>query len=140
MRTSVDVRKYGEAMREQGKTSFDEARKLVHAWVGVTDAAYQRVRTELKDLDTRAQASKLQRQARRLSAAEVRDRIRDAYSDLAKRGEKVIRELRRPGPAKSGKPEAQTGSAKPAAQTGGGKPKAQADGGKPAADKATSSR
>ncbi len=95
MRTTVDVRKYGDSMREQGKTSFEEARKLVHAWVGATDLAYERVRTELKDLDARAQVDKLQKQAKSLTVADVRKQFRVTYTDLAKRGEKVIRDLRR---------------------------------------------
>ena len=95
MRSTVDVRKYGETMREQGKTSIEEARKLMHAWVGVTDLAYQRVLGELKDLDAKAQMEKLQARARKLTVADVRKQARTSYADLAKRGEKVIRDLRR---------------------------------------------
>lgn len=92
---TVDVRKYGDTVREQGKTSFDEARKLMHAWVGATDLAYHRVLAELRDLDARARLEKLQDRTKKLTVADVRKQVRVTYSDLAKRGEKVIRDLRR---------------------------------------------
>ena len=82
MGTTAEVRKYREAAREQGKTSLEEARKLMTAWIGATDAAYQRVRTELKDFDTRAAIAKMQ------------EGFKDTYAEMAKRGEKVIGDLR----------------------------------------------
>jgi hypothetical protein len=110
MRTAADVRKYsetmleqgkkyGETMREQGKSSLDEARRFMRAWVGATDLAYDRVRTELKDLKgmparNRAQVERLQKRARELNRAEVREHARAAYADLAERGEVVIKRLR----------------------------------------------
>lgn len=92
---TVDVRKYGDSVREQGKTSLGEARKLMHAWVGATDLAYHRVLAELRDLDARARLEKLQERTKKLTVADVRKQVRVSYSDLAKRGEKVIRDLRR---------------------------------------------
>jgi uncharacterized protein YukE len=93
---TVDVRKYGETVRDQSKTSMEEIRKVVRAWVGATDLAYERVRTELKDLQTRnrAQVEKLQERAKKLNREEVRKQMRETYEDLAKRGDKVIHELR----------------------------------------------
>jgi uncharacterized protein YukE len=93
---TVDVRKYGETVRDQSKTSMEEIRKLVRAWVGATDLAYERVRTELKDLQTRnrAQVGRLQERAKKLNREEVRKQMRETYEDLAKRGDKVIHELR----------------------------------------------
>jgi len=93
---TVDVRKYGDTVRDQSKSSVEEIRKIVRAWVGATDLAYERVRAELKDLETRnrAQVEKLQKQARKLSGEDVRKQVREAYDDLAKRGEKVIHQLR----------------------------------------------
>jgi len=93
---TVDVRKYGETMRDQSKTSIEEIRKLARACVGATDLAYERVRTELKDLQTRnrTQVGRLQERARKLNTEEVRKQMREAYEDLAKRGDKVIRDLR----------------------------------------------
>jgi hypothetical protein len=96
MPITADVRKYSETMREQGKSSIDEARKLMRAWVGATDLAYDRVRAELKELPARnqAQVHKLQLQAKKLNREEVRKHVRDTYDDLAKRGEKVIARMR----------------------------------------------
>lgn len=97
MRTAVDVRKYRETMREQGKSSLGEARRFVSAWVGATDLAYDRVRTELKDLPARnrAQVERLQKRAKKnLNGTEVRKHLRAAYEDLAERGEVVIRRMR----------------------------------------------
>jgi hypothetical protein len=96
MPINADVRKYGETMREQGKSSIDEARKLIRAWVGATDLAYDRVRAELKELPARnqAQVHKLQLQAKKFNREEVRKQISGAYDDLAKRGEKVIARMR----------------------------------------------
>jgi uncharacterized protein YukE len=93
---TVDVRKYGETMRDQSKTSVEEIRKLVRAWVGATDYAYERVVTELKDLQTRnrAQVEKLQERAKKLNREEVRKQMRETYEDFAKRGDKVLHELR----------------------------------------------
>ncbi len=96
MRTTADVRKYGETMREQGKSSIEEVGKLIRAWVGATDLAYGRVRAELKELPARnqAQVQKLQGQAKKLNRAEVRKQVLETYDDLAKRGEKVLARLR----------------------------------------------
>ncbi len=100
---TVDVRKYGETVRDQSKTSVEEIRKLVRAWVGATDLAYERVRTqykrvrtELKDLDARnrARVEKLQERAKKLNREQVRKDMQETYEDLAKRGEKVIHDLR----------------------------------------------
>jgi uncharacterized protein YukE len=93
---SVDVRKYGETVRDQSKTSVDEIRKLLRVWVGATDLAYERVRTELRDLETRnrAQVEKLQKRAKKLNREDMRKQMRETYDDLAKRGEKVIHDLR----------------------------------------------
>ena len=38
---TVDVRKYSESMRDQSKTSLEEMRKIMRAWVGATDLAYR---------------------------------------------------------------------------------------------------
>jgi hypothetical protein len=111
---TVDVRKYGETMRDQSRTSVEEIRKLIRAWVGATDYAYERVRTELKDLQTRnraqvervrtelkdlqtrnrAQVERLQERAKKLNRDDVRKQMRATYEDLAERGDKVIQELR----------------------------------------------
>ncbi len=95
---TVDVRKYGETMRDQSKSSLEEMRKIMHAWVGATELAYERMRTELKDLETRnrAQVEKLQKQAKKLrkERGDVRKQVLETYEDLAKRGEKVIQDLR----------------------------------------------
>ena len=88
---TVDVRKYSETMRDQGKSSLEEMRKLVCAWVGATDLAYSRMLTELKD---RVQVEKLQKQAKKLNREEVRRQVRETYDDLAERGEEVIQHLR----------------------------------------------
>ncbi len=88
---TVDVRKYSETVRDQGKSSLEEMRKLVCAWVGATDLAYSRMLTELKD---RAQVEKLQKQAKKLNREEVRRQVRETYDDLAERGEEVIQHLR----------------------------------------------
>jgi uncharacterized protein YukE len=96
MRTAADVRKYGETVREQGKSSIEEVRKLIRAWVGATDLAYGRVRAELKEFPARnqAQVQKLQVQAKKLNTAEVRKQVLETYDDLAKRGEVVLARLR----------------------------------------------
>ncbi len=94
---TVDVRKYSETMRDQGKFSLEEVRRLVCAWVGATDLAYSRMLTELKD---RAQVEKLQKQAKKLNREEVRRQVRGTYDDLAERGEEVIQQLRTRPPAR----------------------------------------
>jgi hypothetical protein len=93
---TVDVRKYSESMRDQSKTSLEEMRKIVRAWVGATDLAYQKMVAELKDLEARnrVQVEKLQKQAKKLNREEVRKQVMEAYEDLAKRGEEVIHDLR----------------------------------------------
>ena len=93
---TVDVRKYSETMRDQSKSSLEEMRKIMRAWVGATDLAYKRMLTELKDLENRnrVQVEKLQKQAKKLNREEVRKQVRETYEDLAKRGEEVIQELR----------------------------------------------
>jgi uncharacterized protein YukE len=93
---TVDVRKYGETVRDQSRSSVEEIRKLIRAWVGATDLAYERVRAELKDLETRnrAQMEKLQKRTKKLNREDVRKQVLETYADLAKRGEKVIHELR----------------------------------------------
>ncbi len=93
---TVDVRKYSETMRDQSKSSLEEMRKIMRAWVGATDLAYNRMLTELKDLETRnrVQVEKLQKQAKKLNREEVRKHVRETYEDLAKRGEEVIQQLR----------------------------------------------
>ncbi len=93
---TVDVRKYSESMRDQSKTSLEEMRKIVRAWVGATNLAYEKMVAELKDLEARnrVQVEKLQKQAKKLNREEVRKQVMDAYEDLAKRGEEVIHDLR----------------------------------------------
>ena len=51
---------------------------------------------ELKDLEARnrVQVEKLQKQAKKLNREEVRKQVKEAYEDLAKRGEEVIHDLR----------------------------------------------
>lgn len=101
MSTPVDVRKYGETVREQGKASFEEARKLMRAWVGATDLAYQRLHVQV--LESRkhalARVDGLQARAKELQAksptpADIRKQVLATYDDLAERGEKVIHDLR----------------------------------------------
>jgi len=95
---AVDVRRYGETMRDQGKASLEETRKLVCAWVGATYLAYGWMLTELKD--DRAQVGKLQKQAKKLNREEVRRQVRETYDDLAERGEEVIEQVRTRPPAR----------------------------------------
>src|SRR6266487_4167909 len=76
MPTNTDYRKYADTVLEQGKAAFDEARKPLLAWVGATDLAYDRLRSQLKELPARAQA-------------------REQYATLSHRGELVVRRLRR---------------------------------------------
>ncbi len=93
---AVDVRKYSESMRDQSKSSMEEMRKIMRAWVGATDLAYQKMIAELKDLENRnrVQVEKLQKQAKKLNRDEVRKQVMETYEDLAKRGEEVIHQLR----------------------------------------------
>ncbi|HUK72015.1 MAG TPA: hypothetical protein VLW50_25145 [Streptosporangiaceae bacterium] len=92
----VDVRKYSENMRDQSKSSLEEMRKMVRAWVGATDLAYHKMVAELRDLEARnrVQVEKLQKQARKLNREEVSKQVKETYDDLAKRGEEVIHDLR----------------------------------------------
>lgn len=101
MNTPVDVRKYGETVHEQGKASFEEARKLMRAWVGATDLAYQLLHVQvvqsrqhaLSRVDgLQARAKKLQ--AKRPTPEHIGKQVRETYDDLAERGEKVIHDLR----------------------------------------------
>ena len=94
---TVGVRKYGETMRDQGKSSLQEMRRLVCAWLGATDLAYSRMLTELKD---RAQVGKLQKKTKKLNREEVRRQVRETYDDLAERGEEVIQQVRTRPPAR----------------------------------------
>ena len=99
---TVDVRKYSETMRDQSKSSLEEMRKIMRAWVGATDLAYNRMLTELKDLEARnrVQVEKLQKQAKKLNREEVRRQVRETYDDLAERGEEVIQQCGR-GPRRA---------------------------------------
>lgn len=101
MNTPVDVRKYGETVREQGKASFEEAGKLMRAWVGATDLAYQRLHVQVVQSREHArarvdglQARTKEWQAKSPTRADIRKQVRETYDDLAKRGEKVIHDLR----------------------------------------------
>ena len=94
---TVNVRKYSETMRDQGKSSLEEMRRFVCAWVGATDLAYGRMLTELKD---RVQVGKLQKQAKKLNREEVGRQVRETYDDLAERGEEVIQQVRTRPPAR----------------------------------------
>lgn len=101
---STDVRKYGETVLEQGRAALDEARKPLFAAVGATNLAVTQLRTQLRDLpaETQEQLRKLQDRAGTLDRAKVRkaveeyaEQARDTYVTLARRGEKVVRQLRR---------------------------------------------
>ncbi len=94
MNTPVDVRKYGETVREQGKASFEEARKLMRAWVGATDVAYQRLHDQVVQSREHALARAKKLQAKRPAPADIRKQVLETYDDLAERGEKVIHDLR----------------------------------------------
>jgi predicted DNA-binding protein len=104
MPTGTDVRKYGETVLEQGRAALDEARKPLFAAVGATNLAFDQLRTQLRDLpaDTQEQLRKLQDRAGTLDRTKVRkaveeyaEQARDTYVTLARRGEKVVRQLRR---------------------------------------------
>jgi hypothetical protein len=104
MPTGTDVKKYGETVLEQGKAALDEARKPLFAAVGATNLAFDQLRAQLRDLpaDTQEQLRKLQDRAGTLDRAKVRkvvedyaDQARETYVTLARRGEKVVRQLRR---------------------------------------------
>jgi heparin binding hemagglutinin HbhA len=119
MPTGTDVRKYRETILEQSKAALGEARKPLFATVGAYQVAYDRVRTQLKDLptetqeqlkklqdETQAQLKKLQERAQERAATleparvrktveEYAEQARETYETLAKRGERVVRRLRR---------------------------------------------
>jgi heparin binding hemagglutinin HbhA len=123
MPTSTDVRKYTDTVLEQGKAALGEARKPFLAWVGATDLAYDRLRSQLKELpaETQARVKKLQERAQggvpSLDPVQVTARVREAvenytaqareaygsyreqareqYETLSHRGERVVRRLRR---------------------------------------------
>jgi len=122
MPDGTDVRKYTDTVLEQYKAAFGEARKPLLAWVGATDLAYDRLRSQLKELpaDTQARVKKLQERAQgglTLDPAEATTRVRQAfegyatqareavesyreqareqYDTLSHRGELVVRRLRR---------------------------------------------
>jgi hypothetical protein len=104
MPTGTDVRKYGETVLEQGRAALDEARKPLLAAVGATNLAFDQLRAQLRDLpgETQEQLRKLQDRAGTLDRTKVRKAVeeyagqaRDTYGTLARRGEKVVRQLRR---------------------------------------------
>jgi heparin binding hemagglutinin HbhA len=108
MPTSTDVKKYGETVLEQGKVAISEARKPLLAAVGATNLALDQLRSQLKDLPAETQEQlkrlqdRLQDRAATLDRARVRkaveeyaEQARETYATLAKRGEKVVRQLRR---------------------------------------------
>src|SRR6266536_1706741 len=112
MPTNTDYRKYADTVVEQGKAAFDEARKPLLAWVGATDLAYDRLRSQLKELPARAQGGvesldPVQLSARVRQAVEsyasqarhayddYREQAREQYATLSHRGELVVRRLRR---------------------------------------------
>lgn len=101
---NTDARKYSETVLEQGRAALDEARKPLFAAVGATNLAFDQLRTQLRDLpaETQEQLRKLQDRAGTLDRAKVRkaveeyaEQARDTYVTLARRGEKVVRQLRR---------------------------------------------
>jgi len=121
MPTSTDVRKYAGTVLEQGKAAVDEARKPLYAWVGVTELAYDRLRSQLGELPEQAQAgakklraraqggvpaldpaqvTALVRQALESYAAQARkaydtyrEQAREQYETLSHRGELVVGRL-----------------------------------------------
>ena len=121
MPTSTDVRKYAGSVLEQGKAAIDEARKPLYAWVGVTELAYDRLRSQLGELPEQAQAGAKKLQARAqggapaLDPAQVtalvrqalesyatqarkaydtyREQAREQYETLSRRGELVVGRL-----------------------------------------------
>jgi hypothetical protein len=123
MPTTTDVRKYRETVLEQGKVALGEARKPLFAAVGATNLAYDQLRAQLKDLpaETQGQLKKLQGEAqvqlRKLQeraqdgasvldpshvSARVRQTVEEytaqashTYDTLVRRGEKVVRQIRR---------------------------------------------
>jgi heparin binding hemagglutinin HbhA len=108
MPTGTEVKKYGETVLEQGKAALGEARKPLLAAVGATNLAIDQLRTQLKDLPTETQEQlkrlqdRLQDRAATLDRTRVRkavedyaEQARETYATLAKRGERVVRHLRR---------------------------------------------
>jgi hypothetical protein len=121
MPTSTDVRKYADTVLEQGKVAIDEARKPLYAWVGVTDLAFHRLRSQLEELPDQAQAGvkKLQTRAQggvpaldpvqvtarvrqtlesyltqaRVAYDAYREQARERYETLSHRGELVVGRL-----------------------------------------------
>jgi hypothetical protein len=108
MPTGTDMKKYGETVLEQGKVALGEARKPLFAAVGATNLAFDQLRSQLKDLpaETQEQLKRLQERlhggAGPMDRARVRKAVeeyagqaRETYATLAKRGEQVVRQLRR---------------------------------------------
>jgi heparin binding hemagglutinin HbhA len=108
MPTSTDVKKYGETVLEQGKVAISEARKPLLAAVGATNLALDQLRAQLKDLPAETQeqlkrlqdrlqdrAATLDRVRVRKAVEEYAEQARETYDTLAKRGERVVRRLRR---------------------------------------------
>jgi heparin binding hemagglutinin HbhA len=122
MPTNTDVRKYTGTVVEQSKAALAEASKPLLAWVGATDLAYDRLRSQIKELpaETQVRVKKLQGRAQAgvsLDPAQVTTRVRQAvenyaaqaretydsyreqareqYDTLTHRGELVVRRLRR---------------------------------------------
>jgi hypothetical protein len=89
MSTSTDVRKYADTVLEQGRVALGEARKPLYAWVGATDLAYGRVRSQLMELPEVTQARVRMLQARAqggvpaLDRAQVTARVRQALESYA---------------------------------------------------------
>jgi hypothetical protein len=95
MPTSTDVRKYADTVLEQGKAAIDEARKPLYAWVGVTELAYDRLRSQLEELPEQAQAGARKLQARAqggapaLDPTQVTARVRQALESYATQARKA---------------------------------------------------
>lgn len=114
MPATTDVRKYRETVLEQSKVALGEARKPLYAAVGATNLAFDQLRSQLKELpalkdlpaETQEQLKRLQERLQErtgtLDRARVRkavedyaEQARETYTTLAKRGERVVRHLRR---------------------------------------------
>lgn len=123
MPAGTDTRNYRDAVLEQGKAALTEARKPLLAAVGATNLAYDQLRSQLKELpaETQEQLRRLQVEAQsqlkklqgragdtageltpgqvsarlRKTVEEYAAQARETYDTLARRGEKVVRHVRR---------------------------------------------
>lgn len=110
MPITTEVKKFGDTIVTQGKTTLAESTKPLYALVGANDLAVEKLRARATDIRTEVpvRVGKLQERVTALPkeyktiptqvktyAETVTDKVTKLYGELTGRGEKVVAQIRR---------------------------------------------